>query len=227
MRLYRGIAVPARAATSTIDAIREEGLVLGAGFWSLSVHDLKSRLPELWEVPRLSTRLTRPGDEEPVPRICACARRGDALYYACSHNRDRDRDAPIVVVFEADLVDVIVDGRDFLSTVMQLGSPTASRTWLERIFGTAVLRYADRAWVTEDQDSRISVYDLAIQDHDVILAHSENEILLGGRYRTRFASAFMVRSPVPAARIFSVERVAPGGYVLPEIEVSLDQALGR
>jgi len=138
-----------------------------------------------------------------------------------------NRDAPIVVVFEADLVDVIVDGRDFLSTVMQFGSPTASRTWLERLFGTAVLRYADRAWVTEDQDSRISVYDLAIQDHDVILAHSENKIVLGGRYRTRFVSAFMVRSPVPATRIVSAEQVAPGGYFLPEIEVSLHQALGR
>lgn len=90
-----------------------------------------------------------------------------------------------------------------------------------------MLRYADRAWVTEDQDSRISIYDLAIQDHDVILAQSDNSILLGRRYRTRFASAFMVRSPVPAARIISVERVAPEGYVLPEIEVSLDQALGR
>ncbi len=66
---------------------------LGGGrFWSgLTVFDLKPRLNGLWKKPKLSTTLTRPASEEAVHRICACSNERDAIYYACSHNKN-DKD---------------------------------------------------------------------------------------------------------------------------------------
>ena len=169
---------------SAMDAIRQEGLVVEGRFWSgLAVPDLKPRLEHLWQSPDLSLDITRPKDLPALPRICACADRRGALYYACSHNSKGDRTASILIEFEADLDDAVVDGRDFLYTVMQMGNPAASREPLERLYGPAVLRYADRAWSTpaSDQRTRIACCDLATQDPEVILAHASNCLVIGGR----------------------------------------------
>jgi hypothetical protein len=37
----------------------------------------------------------------------------------------------------------------------------------------------------------------------------------------------MVRAPIAAEEIFSIERVDHRGYALPEIDITLEQALGR
>ena len=230
LRLDRGIAVQEADVASAMDAIRQEGLVVEGRFWSgLAVPDLKLRLEHLWQSPDLSLDITRPKDLPALPRICACADRRGALYYACSHNRKGDRTASILIEFEADLDDVVVDGRDFLYTVMQMGNPAASREPLERLYGPAVLRYADRAWSTpaSDQRTRIACCDLATQDPEVIQAHASNCLVIGGRYRTRFSSAFMVTAPVSAAKIVSVQRVDCRAYAQPDIDIDLDQALGR
>ena len=226
MRLYRGIAVPEWSADATVDAIRRDGLVAGAGFWRMLMYDIKPQLDDLWRSPDLSTAVTRP-DHKKMLGICACARKQDALYYACIHNREAENTAPILVMFEAEPADVIVDGRDFLYTIFQLGNPAASRTRVERLFGPSVLRYADRAWATPNQNSRIACADLAIQNEEVITAHAANELVIGGRHRTRFASAFIVKGPVVPERIVAVERVDHRGYLLPEIDVTLDDAIGR
>ena len=55
---------------------------------------------------------------------------------ACSHNRKGKDTAPILIAIDAKPTDVIVDGRDFLYTVVQLGNPTASRNALQRLFGS-------------------------------------------------------------------------------------------
>jgi hypothetical protein len=73
----------------------------------------------------------------------------------------------------------------------------------------------------------IACCDLATQDPDVIRAHVSNGLVIGGRYNTRFSSAFMVTAPVPVAKIVSVERVDCRGYALPDVDVSLDRTLGR
>jgi len=210
-----------------MDAIRENGLVAGAGFWSLVVHDLKTNLDRLWQSSELSMKLTRPESDQPVARICACARRRDALYYACSHNRKGDHTASVLIAFDVDAKDVIIDGRDFLYTVVQLGNPTASREALRQVFGPAILRYADRAWSTLEQSTRIACCDLAVQDDKVIAAHAANDLTIGGRFGTRYSSAFMVGVPVAANNIVSVERVNNRSYALPDIDITLDQALGR
>jgi hypothetical protein len=49
VRLYRGIAVPEPSAAEVIDAIGRDGLAVEGRFWSgLAVHDLKSRLSQIW-----------------------------------------------------------------------------------------------------------------------------------------------------------------------------------
>jgi hypothetical protein len=229
LRLHRGIAVPEADAASVMDMIRQDGLVVEGRLWSgLAVPDLKSRLEQLWGSRDLSLKLTRPEDLPALPRICACADRRGAMYYACSHNRKGDRTASILIEFDADLADIVVDGRDFLYTVMQMGNPAASREPLEHLFGAAVLRYADRAWSMPPADlARVACCDLATQDPDVIRAHVSNGLVIGGRYNTRFSSAFMVTAPVPVTKIVSVERVDCRGYVLPDVDVSLDRTLGR
>ena len=60
MRLYRGIAVRESLAPATMEAIRRDGLVVGAGFWGLKVHDLKPQLEILWRSSDLSIKSTRP-----------------------------------------------------------------------------------------------------------------------------------------------------------------------
>jgi hypothetical protein len=228
MRLYRGLAVPEAAALTVMESIQREGLLVEGRFWSgLSVHDLKPELEELWQYTDLSTEMTRPKAKPALPRVCACNDRRDAMYYACSHNRKGDHTASILVTFDAHLDDVVIDGRDFLYTVVQLGNPTASREVLGRVFGAAVLRYADRAWTTLDQHTRIACCDLATQDPAVIRAHTANDLIIGGRYFTRFSSAFMVKAPIPAECIVSVERVDCHNYVLPDINIELDKSLGR
>jgi len=101
------------------------------------------------------------------------------VFYACKKNVTASDTASILITFEADIPDVIVDGRDFLYTVFQLGSDRA-RPAVERLFGSAILRYVDRAWATDkyDEEQRISICHLAVQDDEVVRAHARNASLL-------------------------------------------------
>jgi hypothetical protein len=227
MRLYRGIAVKNSDAVSVVETIQRDGLATDDRFWSGLVHDLKPRLEHLWQSADLSTAMTRPKDEPARPRICACINRQDAMYYACSHNRTREHTTSVLIAFDADPKDVVIDGRDFLYTVAQLGNPTASREMLGRVFGPAVLRYVDRAWEAPEQQTRIACCDLATQDPDVIRAHAANALVIGGRFFTRFSSAVMVTAPIPAERSVSVEPVGCSSYELPDLDIELQEALGR
>jgi hypothetical protein len=222
MRFYRGIAVPAGEAAATVADIQQNGLQVRNTGWRMIAQDLKPHLDRLWSlhsIDRSDVDLV-PGDEKPH-RICACADKMSALFYACKKNVNATDKASILIAFDADSADVIVDGRDFLYTVFQMGDPDRARPALERLFGSAVLRYADRAWATEKGDhQRISICHLAVQDDDVIGAHARNKAVIGGRYGTEFCSAFMVRMPIPSGRIVSVEEVS-ADFSFPDPEVLL------
>jgi hypothetical protein len=223
MRFYRGIAVPAGEAAATIADIQQNGLPVRNTGWRMIAQDLKPHLDRLWSLPSIdrSDIDLVPGDETPH-RICACADKMSALFYACKKNVNATDTASILITFDADIADVIVDGRDFLYTVFQMGNPDRARPVLERLFGCMVLRYADRAWATEKGDhQRISICHLAVQDDDVISAHARNKAAIGGRYGTEFSSAFMVRMPIPSGRIVSVEEVSPDEISFPDLEVLL------
>jgi hypothetical protein len=219
MRLYRGIAVPAETASQTIKEIRDNGLVAGKGRWAMIAADLKPRLNDLWKRSALTASDVEAG--ETTTWVCACADQEGALYYALKHNRSNVNDTPLLISFEAELDDIIVDGRDFLFTLFQLGHPPKARPIAERLFGPAVLRYVDRAWQTDGQQQRIALCKLAVQDDAVIAAHATNQTVIGGRWGTRFCSAFLVRAPVDPPKIADVSPVGID-LDLPAVEISLD-----
>jgi hypothetical protein len=148
------------------------------------------------------------------------------LFYACRKNVTAVNKTSLLITFEADISDTIVDGRDFLYTAFQLGNSERTRATVERLYGSAIVRYADRAWATDPHDDqRISICDLAVQDDEVIRAHARNATVIGGRYNTEFCSAFMVRMPIPNDRLVSVERVSAKDVKFPDPEVKLENVV--
>lgn len=202
MRFFRGIAVPADKAEITIAGIRQQGLASGQGTW-LMEHEHPGDLDALHTKPDLSLDDTR-SQTGAVAAVCACGDELGASYYACSHNLTSNNDTPILIEFEAAVSASAVDGKDFLYTAFQLGDPERALPVLERSFGTAVLRYAEKAWSSEEQSFRIAQCDLAIHDADVIEAHYANDLVLAGRHGTIFRSAFTVALPVRPESIIRV-----------------------
>src|ERR1043166_2680903 len=128
MRLFRGIAVPHQAVDTVMAKIRTQGLPPRDGRWVMLAADLKPRLEEIWRVPAVSMADTRPKTDNPS-WVCASGEEKGALFYACVHNKSHENDTPIFIAFEADSSETIVDGRDFLYTIFQLGNPDRSRPW--------------------------------------------------------------------------------------------------
>ena len=224
MRFYRGIAVPAEAEADVTARIRSRGLSAGEGRWSIQADYLRPQLEELWRLPVVTYASTRSAAETP-PWICACADEAGACYYACRHNLSRENNTPLLITFDADLADVVVDGRDFLYALFQLGDPKRARPVAEVLFGQGILRYIDRAWSTDEQEQRIAICDLAVQDEAVVKAHAENKIVIGGRYRTQFRNAYLVRLPIIPERIVDVRAIAIDTPI-PDVELTLDSIRG-
>ena len=181
-------------------------------------------LDERFEKMDLSIEDIRSGESYPV--VCACGEVRGAAYYAFEHNRTGQDDTPVIIEFESIENQVSVDGRDFLYTVFQMGDPDRAPDILCQCFGQGVLRYAKRAWETDDQYSRIALCDLAVFDPEVIASHHRSEIVLAGRYRTVFRNAFFVKLPILPAWIVRVW-APPNPMRLPTPQVHLDDCLVR
>jgi hypothetical protein len=221
MRFYRGIAVSEEKADSVIQAIKSEGLhVDSGGSWKMLFHDLKPSLKDLWNLETVSLEDTRPKQDYP-DWVCACAEKSGASYYACHHNYSEERNTPLLISFEADVRDVIVDGRDFLYTAFQGGDPDRAMPILVELFGPTIRKYLERAWATKEQNLRIAMCDLAINDDDIVEEHARNNKVINGRYRTTFKNAFMVRLPVSADRIVEVERIKREPKLEPDITLDM------
>ena len=214
MLFCRGIAVPAASVENSAAEIRRNGLQVRTDGWRMLAHDLKPHLDRIWALPSITRADVEPDVEMPN-WVCACADRSSALYYACKHNVTSEDNASLLITFEAELSDVIIDGRDFLYTIFQLGDPDRARPIARQLFGTAILRYVDRAWNTDQDDQRISICRLAVQDDNVIRAHASNAIAISGRSRTQFCNAFLVRLPITSDRIVTVEEIDAERATLP------------
>ena len=225
VRLYRGIAVPASKLESIISTVEEHGLAPGQGFWQLEFWH-PGQIEVLFLKADLSVEDTRPSGRQSQCAVCACGEEIGAAYYAWRHNRSGDNDTPVMVEFDVDERSIALDGRDFLYTVFQFGDPSRARSILEGSFGHAVLRYAEKAWKSDHQSTRIALCDLAIHDPEVVKAHHSNTVVLGGRYRTVFTSAFLVKLPVEASAIIRVwSPIKPPDF--PPVEVSMTELLAR
>lgn len=202
MKFFRGIAVPSASASDTIEEIKRHGLESSHGNWAITFRRA-GPIDALLAKRDLSFEDTRGGKEE-KPVICACGEQGGANYYALKHNRTREKNTPIMIEFEAHEDSVAVDGRDFLYTAFQCGDPKRAGPILASAFGTAVIRYAEKAWRQENQDFRIALCDLAVGDPEVIRAHYASDLVLGGRHGTVFRNAFLVNSPIASDAVVNV-----------------------
>ena len=202
MRFFRGITVSSVTASETIEEIQRNGLIPNKGTQEMT-YSHPGSIEELFLKEDLSCDDTR-SPEGQIPAVCACGELDGAVYYGLKHNRTREKDTPILIEFETDESSVAVDGRDFLYTAFQLGDPDRARSVLHRAFGSAILRYAEKAWKKENQNIRIALCDLAVYDPNVIRAHHTSDLVLGGRYGTIFRNAFMVKLPIRSDALIKV-----------------------
>jgi hypothetical protein len=185
----------------------------------------KPNNPEgLFEKPDLSMDDTQ-GPREAAPvGICFCGEESSAAVYAYERNANRENDTPILIEIEADLQIIAIDGRDFLYGVFQFGDPQKAAPALERLFGPNIRRFADAAWSSTDQGKRIALCDLAIHDNEVIAHHYRNRVVIGGKYSTRFFTAFKIRLPIEPTSIVRVWR-PDFSPKLPPIEVDFTDVI--
>jgi hypothetical protein len=168
LTFHRGLAVPRASAEAVMDDIRTRGLHEYGRSYNL-YHQPLAEPEVLFAKPDLTTVDTR-GKHLPVePAICACGEEEGAAHYAWHHNRHSENDTPVMVAFEAPLQDVVVDGRDFLYAAFQIGRPDRARDALARVFGSRVLRYAERAWDRKDRGYSAGVPVLGLPAEEVML----------------------------------------------------------
>jgi hypothetical protein len=153
MRFYRGIALPTSKVDRTISTTTNYGLAEGQGRWGVERYHPGS-LDVLFAKADLSLQDTRAERRQGQPAVCACGEEMGAAHYAWRHNRTREDDAPVMIEFDADHESVAIDGRDFLYPVLQMGKPGRARAILVRSFGSRILRYAEKAWDSNDHELR-------------------------------------------------------------------------
>ena len=206
MRFFRGISVPTNDLFETIDTIKSNGLL---NINPKASYGAKNQFIRNGETLRFKSNLSLSDTRDKKKlsdAIYTCGDKEGAYYYANFHNRTVENDTPIIIEFEAPPSSIIVDGRDFLYPIFQMGDPSKARLVLKDCFGKSVLKYAELAWSSEDQLYRIAQCDLAINDRDVIVSHYKNKKILGGRHNTKFKCAFTVSLPIKKTDIISVQK---------------------
>lgn len=223
MRFFRGLAVPSNGASDVINDIKENGIYTNAWCWH-SGHFKPN--PNLLGKAKLSLQDTRPKNRVLTPAVCACGDLSGALYYAWHHNMSELHNTPVIVEFECPSENAAIDGRDLLYTVFQMGAPDRATSFVSAAFGEKGLSYAQLAWQTKDQGSRIAICDLMIHDNEVVKAHHRNRMVIAGRHGTLFRSAFTIALPINAISICNV--YTPDKLPeMPQPDVNLDQLLER
>jgi hypothetical protein len=229
LTLYRGLQVPADDADSIAEAIRSKGFVGDEGAYPVNVPNieaLRGELDALYTKPEsVPSNLLHSG---PFRGTYAGGAVETAEHYALHHGHPAGK-VPLVVEFVAPISNIFVDGRDFLYTAFQLwdrdgvAGSAKQRDLLAALFGNQVLRYFDAAAESDETLRRIALCHLAAFDPEVVVSHHRNRAVISGRYKTRFASAFVVECPVPAVNVVSVQ--SPGHVPIQTPDVTLDMFL--
>jgi hypothetical protein len=133
-----------------------------------------------------------------------------AEYYATKHNVSEEKKIPLLITLDLDIENIAIDGRDFLYTVFGHFDPkdvekTKRQTKkLKRIFGEKIEKYIEKI-IEHPKSDKIAICDLVICDDEIIIEHSRNTEIIGGRYGTIFKSAFFGKIPISAEKIHTVE----------------------
>jgi len=226
--LYRGLAVPKADAKATGKRILSEGMLGREGRWQIILPDIshvRASLEALFCKPDLTRNDVLVNSQ--FRALCASGTAAGAAYYAIRHNHTEREDHPLVVEFTVSIDDICVDPRDFLCSAFQFWDRQSNghRAWqseiLCQLFGPRILRYFEACQST-DQVLRIAMCNLAACDPEVVLGHLRNRRVIVGRYRTEFASAFLVKPPVSSDQISRIYEPVYRGQAL---YVSLDEFL--
>ena len=225
MKLFRGIAVPKHQLESVIENIRLNGIInQSKTSWQMKQWRLND-LNTLHLKPDLSREDTLPKTGS-IEAVCACGDKDGALYYATKHNFSKTNNAPVVIEIDDKKTSLVIDGRDFLYTSFQYSHPAKARPILEKCFGSAILKYANKAWSSQDQNFKVAQCDLAIQDPAVIEAHHANDIVIAGRWKTVFRSAFTIKLPILPESIVSI--YSPSKFsIIPQPNIKFDDIMDR
>lgn len=142
-------------------------------------------------------------EKEAVPRYCD---KGLLCKYACgdligaNHYAVRQNEPGLILHLEVDLSRLIIDGRDFLYTVVpriiqQQGVQTSEIIdSLTQAFGEKILEYITLGYHLRDMKPDVSfrLVDYMCMDTEIIKAHLSSNLLIKGRANTIFKSAFGV-----------------------------------
>jgi hypothetical protein len=216
--LYRGITVKPELHNAVRTTIRASGMTGREGSWTniempVDIGIVQGAVGEYLAGPSSFHAVFE--HETQVAGVFASGDQDCAIYYATQHNfsESAGHTMPLVIRFDAEFSNMFVDGRDFLITAFQLCDQRGAadrcnqRDVLSSLFGERILRYFDRSCQTQDQKTRVALARIACFDPQVVEAHFHNKRTLAGRYRTKFASAFVVAAPVKPDNIQSVEFV--------------------
>ncbi len=220
MRFFRDLSVQSSRSKQIMLSIRTNGFSQNQGRRIVEQHRI-SDFDMLFQKDDLTLKHTRPENGVKRPAVCSCGDQLGAQFYAWHHNQTKENTTPIIIEFEANVDAVAIDSFDFLYTIFQWGIPDRCQNVREQIFGNKILRYAEKAWNSENQDLRIALCDLATFDPDLITAHHENNLVIGARYGITYRSAFTIALPLPSSNIIRIwsPNEAPD---FPPADVSLD-----
>lgn len=224
LELFRGITVAENEVDLVIQDIKTNGLYQndkqqwGGFIWK----NIKSKINELYDKEDLTRDDTSPASvwierkngghreyTEGEHSICFADKIG-AAYYATKHNVTADKKVPILITLDLDIENIAIDGRDFLYTVFGFIDPkdlekTKRQTEkLKNIFGVKIEKYIEKI-IKHPKSDKFAICDLVICDDDIIIEHSKNTEIIGGRYGTIFKSAFFGKVPISSERIKNVE----------------------
>ena len=200
MKFYRGLNL----AQEEIDFIKTNGdCNLDKGAWLMkpimeqhshtanTVYGLLKEEPD--DVKRYYDRNEK--DEKKFGKYVTGCFFGASIYSNHSENK------AVVIEIETDIKNILIDGRDFLYYAIPqiINNSNMDKILFPKLkasFGNKILEYIQigRTIVWEnDTNKRFRLVDYICMDKEIINAHYNNkEILIEGRYGTKFLSAFAI-----------------------------------
>lgn len=223
MKFYRGLNID----KTDIEFIRNNGdMTLEVGSWlakplidhhNLSVDEIKKRIH------------TEPHDIERYDRnsknilnfgkyVTGCIL--GASIYSFDDNKKQEN---VIIELESNLDQVFIDGRDFLynsfpKLINQNQIETNLKNNLINAFGEKVIQYIEmvkqleikKQFEVKESNKIWRLIDYICMDRDVIKSHLKNkEILIQGRYSTRFLSAFAIIGGIKPEMIIDIRNSEP------------------
>jgi hypothetical protein len=220
MRLYRGLNLE----KPEIEFIKNHGdMNLDIGSWllkplichhNLSVDEIKKLiLDEPHDIERYD-RNTK--DILNVGKYLTGCVLGASIYSFDNNKKEHN----VIIELESDLNQIFIDGRDFLYNsfpkLIKLSSIDPNfKNNLEVVFGYKILQYLEIAkelniakeFEAIESNKIHRLIDYICMDTDVIQSHFKNkDILIQGRYSTRFFSAFAVIGGIKPEMVIDIRK---------------------